>query len=152
MIEQYKTGKDMYDLLGIGDAGCYASIKNEYHTSVTIYDRRLHAYYGDVREGGTIVDKRPCFAGEAKEAIHLVISGPMLELQLDNGMVKRFMGAMEKWDGMSEIHSFDYVSLNIYLEMWRKVGARVGIRRGDTIVWEDGVVESIVPAELRYRR
>ena len=60
--EPYKTGENAYDLLGIGDAGCWARIGA--NTSVTIYDLRLHCYYGDVREGGTIIDKRPALTAD----------------------------------------------------------------------------------------
>ena len=147
-MEAYKTGENAYDLLGIGDAGCWARIGA--NTSVTIYDMRLHCYYGDVREGGTIIDKRPAFEKDWGACCHLVCSGPMVDMSLDNGMVKKLFDKPSVFDG--DAGAMDMVSLDIYLDNWRALGAKVGHRRGNVVKWEDGSVEEIVEESKRYAR
>jgi hypothetical protein len=48
--------------------------------------------------------------------------------------------------------AFDDVAPDLFAEWWRAHGARVGRRRRDLIVWEDGAEEAIRPFARRYLR
>lgn len=146
-IQPYKKE---YTYLGIALAGVYAEAPNQYSktsVSVTIYDTRLSAYYGDLAEGGIVCDKRPC--KDHPDMVHMVVSGPMRGSYLPEKTKNGFNGN-ESCEDARDAGGFDYVSTDLYLGLWRSMGARIGKRVGDTIEWEDGTIESIVPCEMRW--
>jgi hypothetical protein len=132
-MENYKQE---YKYLGRGDAGCYAD-GDGFHSSIP--DRRLKPYYGCLIEGGVILDKLPVFEKDAEAAIREVVSGPMLDIAMSADSSDKF-----------GIRGLSFVGLAEYLGTWRKLGARVGQRVGETIEWEDGVVEPIPVYENRW--
>lgn len=146
--------KSEYLFLGIAEAGVYAEAPNpwgEHLASVMIYDRRLSCYYGDVVEGGTILDKRPAFQRDETACVREVVSGPMRGLHLPPNTVDVAFQGRQPWAPELKLGGFDYISLDLYLDRWRALGARVGRRVGPTVVWEDGEVEPIRPESERWR-
>lgn len=120
--------------LGIGLAGCFAQAPNAWakfsSASVSIPDRRLERYFWRLVEGAPVLDKRPAFEKDESAAIRGVVSGPMLEMTMPD-------------DPSLPSGPFDKIGFRAYADYWRKLGARIGFRRGDTIQWEDGEVSPI---------
>lgn len=146
-----------YLTLGIGAAGVYATAPNPYGdtpASVSISDTRLRAYFGEVVEGGRVMDKRTV---DPYKLVHWVISGPMEKASLPPQTVERFAW---KFGGDNLTHcedaitghcgSLDYISTDLYDKLWRELGAGIGFRRGDFIEWEDGSHTAIPPFEKRW--
>jgi hypothetical protein len=129
--------------------------------SMSSYSMRLGPFLGRVADGGTIIDK---WNVEFKTAFDLAVNGPMVDVDLPEGSVDAApeipdymlgpgglqggflaLAAVKKakpgWRGL------DRISLREYTDMWRSAGARIGIRKGDQIHWEDGVVEQIPPVD-----
>lgn len=134
--------------LGIGKAGVYG--RKGPNCSVSIPDTRLSAYYGDLIDGGLVVDKRPV---PDDDLVKWVVSGPMLDLALPE---KSCHPLWEEVQPCADARLLEHaaltdISLDLYLDLWRSLGARIGVREGDDIVWEDGAREQIRPAELRYQ-
>lgn len=135
--------KKEYTTLGIACAGVYATVGD--NVRVSIPDTRLSSYYGDLVEGGYLIDKRPCIHRE--DFVHMVVSGPLLKESLP-------YGHKEGWDRKAipvdpegeKFGSLDYVSLDVYLDLWRKAGAKIGVRKGNKISWEDGS-QTLIPNE-----
>ena len=50
-----------------------------------------------------------------------------------------------------ELQSFDYAPLSLYIAWWQQYGARLGERRGNRIVWADGLIEDIRPECDRWK-
>ncbi len=152
-----KPYKSEYTTLGIAMAGVYATCHNplgDMACSVTIYDTKIEAYYGDLVEGGVVIDKRPCV--DREDFVSMVVSGPMLKESLPSGHKEVFdfgyprtlvaCSAEDKFSG------FDYIALDIYLGIWRKAGAQIGKRVGNEIHWEDGTTVPIPEASQRFNR
>lgn len=149
--------KREYTLLGIAAAGVYARVGP--NTSVTIYDRRLSPYLGDLAEGGVVVDKRPCV--NHPDFYQLVCNGPLLKESLPAGtkeelvmeekgfLIKDRIAVPIKEGG--KLSGFDYIALDVYLANWEKLGCKIGHRHGDKIVWKDGSETIIPPAEQRWQ-
>jgi hypothetical protein len=148
--------------LGIGLGGVYgAGISNpstkpifgtETAFSVSIPDTRLTPYFGDLIHNGWVIDKRPV---PEKDMIHWVVSGPMLNICLPRRTIKRSFSSSEEvmptdqsW--MERVKSFDYISMDLYIDLWSKLGAKIGQRSGDAILWVDGSRTEIPKAEDRY--
>ncbi len=164
---EYNTGNDMMHVLeragGLGGYGMSTwGTGNVSAWTSTIYDTRIEPYFGDVREGGWVVDRAHVEAGKR---LHDGLASPMLSLTLAPREVDRcpqpssvmlagleggfqalatIKAALPTWSGL------DRVDLATWLEIQRANGARVGQRRGDVIVWSDGATSPIAPAELRW--
>ena len=136
--------EEKWTYLGICDAGAHGKVGD--NTSITTYDRRLDKYYWRLGEGGVVVDKRPCMEKDASACIHGIVSGPMLKMSLPLKSKDAWRG-IEPCQDAKECGSLSYVSTDLYLSYWRVLGARLGKREGDTIVWEDGSKEQILPGE-----
>jgi hypothetical protein len=146
--------KPEYTLLGIGCNGVYAAAPNKYSdhdASIAIYDTRLACYYGDCVEGAVIVDKRPAFIRDMRAALAAVFSGGMLKRCLPNGTKETFEREIVPIADYSAASGFEYVSLDLYLAAWERMGARIGYRRGNQVCWNDGVVEDIYPEAYRWK-
>lgn len=132
--------REELDFLGIGDAGVYGYIKKKptdphiTHISVQIPDRRLERYYARLRKGGVVVDKRPVFERDASVAIQEICMGPMLDIDAP---------AAQENDGSGRSRAMQNVGIDVYCVTWRELGARIGRRERNTIVWEDGTREVI---------
>ena len=135
--------------------------------SVTIYDRRLAPYLWDLVEDGWVLDNRAALTANP----FLAVRQPLCKGDLPPGTVDKFdhdasqsivaqviasepenpaCGLAQLMIAAPDCGAFDYVAPDVYAAWWRQHGARVGQRRGDTIVWEDGVVEPIRPAGQRF--
>lgn len=143
-VEPYKQE---YTTLGIALSGVYATIGS--NCSVSIPDRRLFSYLGCLVDGGTVIDKRTC---KDEDIVRNVISGPMLKEDLPAGHISPPWGEREpiKWDGIRKFSSMDFIALDIYVKFWQDMGAKVGIRKGDRIYWNDGDCQKIPPEESRW--
>lgn len=123
-------------------------------------DRRLAPYLGELSEGGVVIDK---LATGAK-GVNFIINGPMVDLTLAGdayeeapmpsewlmaglqGSYKSMATARVEtsWQGLSS------VGITKYMQLWRGLGASVGIRSGDRIIWENKEDTLIPTFEARY--
>jgi hypothetical protein len=134
-----------------------------------MYDTRLAAYFGELVEGGFVIDKSAALA----ERPSLAVTQPMCKGSLPVGTRDEFQGAENSFvahalaNGGPEVHGsfstlaklaiaapkcgmFDDVAPDVFADWWRAHGARVGIRQGEYIVWDNGDHEAIRPFESRY--
>lgn len=142
--------KQEYTTLGIALAGAHATAKSQWgQCSITMYDNRLYPYLGCLVDGGTVIDKRTC---KDEDIVRHVIAGPMMKEDLPAGHISPPWGERDpiKWDGSQKFSSMDFVALDIYCKYWEDLGARVGIRKGDIIYWNDGESQAIPPIESRW--
>ena len=144
--------KQEYSTLGIALAGVHATAPNQWSSStaisIQIPDKRLNCYLGNLIEGGTVIDKRTC---DEDDVFEYVVSGPMLQESLPNGtMSAAFCPAPIKCESVRDCKSFDYIALDLYCAYWSNLGARIGKRIGDTIVWNDGEIQSIPSVDERW--
>ena len=134
--------------------------------TVTFYDRRLAPYYGELVEGGYVLDKRAAL--EARPG--LAVLSPMCKGSLAAGQRDPFCGAEGSIVAQAiasepenpacglarlalaapECGAFDDVAPDVFADWWRAHGARVGRRFGGVIVWDDGMTEAIRPFARRY--
>lgn len=156
-MSQTEAYKPEYTYLGIAAAGVYANAPNPWGdtpASVSIPDYRLTAYLGDLVEGGTVIDKRPCV--DRDDFVKMVVSGPILQSNLPSGSIKVWDGLSRRIDPCTieqakQAKAFDELSLDLYAQVWADIGARVGVRKGNQIHWNDGSIQDIPPAELRWQ-
>lgn len=81
----------------------------------------------------------------------MVVSGPMLKESLPSGCKQvLFEGPTPVKEG-EKFGGFDYIALDVYLDIWRRFGARIGKRMGESIQWEDGEVFPIPPFAERFQ-
>lgn len=117
------------------------------HGRCTIPDSRLEPYFGDLVEGGIVIDKRPC--AKLPEFALMVMSSPMLKLGITEPDLcpvpnEMFVGALEgSFKTLAAIKlakptftGLDHVGLADYLAVWRSNGARIGVKQGGNIYWE----------------
>jgi hypothetical protein len=151
-------------VLSIGLAGCYADTVTG--SSITYYDSRLKPYYGELVEGGWVLDKSAVLDGKPS----LAVLAPMCQGNLPAGTRDAFGGAKDSFVAQAiaedtdnpaaaiarmmiavpDCGAFDFVAPDVYAAWWAKRGARVGRRHDDKIVWSDGTEESIPPFAHRY--
>lgn len=149
--------KKEYTTLGIAAAGCYATCPpvqygngTTVESSVSIPDSRLIPYLGDLADGGVVIDKRPCIKRD--DFVHWIVKGPMLKESLPGGCRNvPFSRDIIPCDDPKACGGYDYIALDLYMELWRGLGARIGTRVGDVIKWEDGEVFPIPPEEERFQ-
>lgn len=145
--------------LGIALGGPYGRGKTKFSknstttSSMSSYED-LSYHYGDLVDGAPVVDK-------SKLSVDQICSGlsyPNLDVDLPDGCAGDWDRqpfpfsadrALAKEMGPDGYRAAYTVSLDIHVEMCRRMGARVGKRQGDQIVWEDGGVEDIRPFEDR---
>lgn len=120
---------------------------------VSSYDKRIERKYSALVEGGVVLDKRPAFGSYPRGAMAEVMDGPMLDLDLApkgeercpepsavllHGLQDGFLALAKKRATDQSWRGLDAVGLDVYLSRWRVLGARIGVRHGDAIHWEDG--------------
>lgn len=144
--------KPEYTTLMIAMGGCYATAPGEYSSTynhISIPDGRMTCYFGDVVEGGWVVDKRPCI--DREDFVHMVVCGPLLKESLPDGMkLELFSNQPKVCEDAKECSGSDYVSLDLYLKLWRDMGARLGQRKDNEVHWENGEVTDIPNETERY--
>lgn len=146
------------------------SVRGDCHggTRVSIPDRRLGPYLGDVEEGGWIVDKwgiEPDVAA-IRRALHSPMPDPDLKVgeklecpEIPDYMVSpgglqgdfKTLASMRKVIGKT-YSGLDSVPIEEYAAIWMEWGARIGRRVGNMITWSDGETEEIPPEHERYTR
>ena len=159
-VTEYHTGATV--LVGAHSTAYYAAPSTDggsSHTSCS--DSRLGPYLGYLHEGGWVIDKRRIMDGPRRgEFVDGVMNGPMIDTAVAPSQVDRcpqpsaillggLQGAFQtlamvktakpEWRGLDSIGPEDYAAF------WRERGAKVGRRRGDAIVWDDGS-RSLIPA------
>lgn len=145
--------KQEYIYLGIALAGVYAKGRTKVtENSVTTFnssipDNRLYPYYGNLVEGGVIVDKRTC---QECDVVVMAVNGPILKDELPAGHKQSLFDPPTPCSDPTECKGFDYISMDLYLKLWRGLGAKIGERRGNLIQWENGHTEDIPPFEKRF--
>ncbi len=121
---------------------------------VSFYTNRLDDCLDYATEGCTILDKS--MVAES-DLIHNVISGPMVDVSLPPNTVDRFttkdkQTASNMLPGLGGAYavlaktaieetpekygSLDKLSLDLYVDLWRKLGAKVGTYTKGKVVWE----------------
>lgn len=116
-----------WEYVGICDAGVYGGKIN---CNITTYDTRLERYFCRLKDGGIVLDKRECFKNNQIDTITEIVNGPTLNLEMNPDECEEGFLA--------------YAGKNVYINRWRKIGARIGKREGNIINWEDGEKEEIV--------
>ena len=153
MNTQIRTYSKPLLYLGRSAAGCYGRMavqKREISgggysledPSISGLHESLDRYYHWLVQGGSVCDKSPVFRTNYSVASNMVVSGPMLKIDLPKNTVKSFFGSPKIYGG-DPLTGGELVSLDIYLNLWEKVWARVGQRMGRYIVWRDGNKELI---------
>ena len=140
--------KDVLAYIGIGDAGVYGHYlprkteHGEISGSFQSYGKDLSEYYPQLMQGGYVIDKSKV---HWEELLHHVLSGPMCNLSLPEGTINKASSRENiQTQEPSEAGSMDYVSLDLYLILCRRLkGCRIGKRVKKQIRWEDGSVEEI---------
>jgi hypothetical protein len=152
-------------VLGIGLGGCHGETVDGGH--ITYYDTRLRAYLGELVEGGYVIDKSKPLA----ERPSLAYMSPMCKGALPSGTTEEFhiapdnfvanaianesgnpaAGIARMMLAIPRCGAFDYVAPDVYAAWWMRQGARVGQRKGDSIVWSDGSQEAIPEFSNRYQ-
>lgn len=134
--------------IGQAAAGVYGAGPNSSGppSSITGCRGELSDHYHELREGGIVIDKQPCLTRE--NAIRELLTSPYHNPAYPDG-------SYEVWEYMKgprhvfltkfpkEIGNGDTISTDLYAAYWTALGARVGYRRGDTIVWDDGAIDAI---------
>lgn len=135
--------------LGRGDSSCYGTCPVQRHgTSVTTSNvsgmyGELSEYFDCLLEDGIVCDKRPCFENNREAATAHVFRGPMLNIEFPPGHIQQLFEDVRPIKTGERIGSVDHVSMDIYLNGWRKLGAKIGVRKDNFIVWEDGMKDNI---------
>ncbi len=130
-----------YPMIGIALSGVYAWADGE---SLRSYDTRLERFYYRLKEGGLVIDKRTC---SEDDVLKYVVSGAMVQFSLPDNTKSRIWENPEPCFSYLDAKGMDKVSLNLYLDFWRSLGARIGKRVDNSIVWENGEIEQIVVYE-----
>jgi len=131
-------------------SGCLEN-NNVYHSSITYYDNNLWNATADLREGGYAIDRRKC--QDSLVGMHF----PHLDCLLTGNQVRfTAWGRPTEYSGKVGIEAFKTagvhdISPDLYAELNRKCGALVGVRKGDTIVWEHGPITK-VPTEAERKK
>ncbi len=151
-------------VLSIGLVGCSGHTADG--ASITYYDRRIAAYFGELVEGGFVIVKTAVL----DERPGLAVASPMVRGNLPSGARNPFRAPTDSIIARSMMAdqnnparglaalmmaapacgAFDDVAPDVYAAWWAEHGARVGVREGDTIVWTDGEREPIRPFASRY--
>src|SRR6185369_8781632 len=94
-------------LLGIAQGGVYG---NGQTFSVQIPDYRLSPYFGELLEGGIVLDKRDI---PIDILIKHVVNGPMLDLSIPKNSFRPFVkGGTHEYQGET-LKGFDFVGLDV---------------------------------------
>jgi hypothetical protein len=132
--------------------------------------RTISAYFGDLIEGGHVIDKREVL----EKHPGLAIRSPVCDASLPLGRTSRFVDVVPNVEeslcaraiASCEDHpmsavarmmiaapdcgSYDMVAPDVLAQWWGAHGAKVGRRFGNRIVWANGDESEIRPAENRY--
>lgn len=120
----------------------------------SIPDNRLDCYIGDVIEGGYVIDKR---VESLQNIIRHIFGEPRLMTEIPKGKkeVVTFSPYRRRFVKVKKgevLKSYDGVATDVLVDYWRKLGARIGQRKGDNIVWEDGEVQAIPTVAERWNQ
>ncbi len=135
MASEFKAGAHADGLSYLGGKVCGTSSLSGIHEPLEVFattESRL-------AEGAYIVDKRPCGA----DGIAAVYSGPMAKVGLPALTISRMWEKDQTFASMLDALACEdtnkgmtFVSLDIYVALWRNVGARIGRKVNGQIVWE----------------
>lgn len=135
--------------------------------SVEYRDRRISPYFGEVEEGGFVIDASNL--EDHPDLVKWVVCGPMCSPLLKNEEIDKLSdkdresassmipGLAGEFLGLAIIaqnrkfRGLDEVSPKMYAAIWAEHGAKVGVRKGDYIEWANGEKSSIPDAENRYK-
>lgn len=117
--------------------------------SCTTYDTdALRAIREHLCDGGVFVDKRRI----PDDVLHeWVFRCPIEREDLPDGHVQGWFDPREGvparmaeggiLDLARRVGSMGYIATDLYVALWSHLGARIGVRKGATIEWDDGSVE-----------
>lgn len=153
--------------LSIGLAGSYGEMSDG--GRVNYQDSRLRPYFGELVEGGFVIVKTAILEHRPR----LAVLSPLCRGSLAPGQRKAFQMSPDNFVAQAiasadasenpaagiarmmlaapECGAFDDVAPDVYAAWWALHGAKVGQRRGEAIVWQDGTEDAIPPFAQRYR-
>jgi hypothetical protein len=132
-----------WKLIQRGHAGWYAKADN-----VSSSGGSLNAYVNEAVNGATVIDSENV---PFEKVAELAISGPLVDTSLpvntvskftDFGTLRRMMPGLEGDFNivgkavLTGLSSFDKVSLDLFVNLYRDAGAKVGKVIDGKIVWE----------------
>ena len=118
-------------LFTFGQGGHQIYYRGDHRSILSGYDRPDDPNVAkDLPDGVTVINKRDILDND--DAIHLLISGPMVNVSLDDGTVSY----LDRATAGTTPGPLDQVSVPEYVKLWREVGAAIGIVQGGRIVWE----------------
>ncbi len=113
-------------LLRVNHTG--GGVSGEYDNNSSVSGCRGHDWTKELDENTIGIDARTV---SADDAARLVIAGPMVKVDLPAGKRQRpISGTISQYEG--EAGALDYVSLDVYCELWAAKGARI-IRGAEAI-------------------
>src|SRR5262249_41280187 len=135
-----------YGIIGRGKAGGHAAAHNVSSSGGT-----LEGYVARARDGALVYDAD---GAEYDAFVDLVISGPMVDVDLPAGAVKRFTDgetAARMVDGLegafktlavlaqdARFGGLDYVAVDVYEALLGRVpGVKIGHVRDGVVIWDD---------------
>lgn len=129
--------KDNLLLIGIVDAGWYAKGISSmgYLMGVRSYEAgELPPKDWMVHEGCIVMDGRKV---ESDTQIREAYCGPICDVSLPPGSFSKLLDRVSKYTG-EKLGSLDSVSLDIFIDLRRKAGYRIGKIENGVVVWENG--------------
>lgn len=134
LVSEFKAGAHADGISYLGGKACGTSSLSGCHEPLEAL-----ALEARVAEGAFVLDKRPT----EDKGVSLVFSGPMIKADLPPATVNNGWGedkvtytdvsdAIER----GKIRGMSYVSVDVYVEMWKRAGAKVGRKVNGQIVWE----------------
>lgn len=139
--------RNAYPIGGIGFVGCHFSSGSSSLSGCSTDILTECARY--LADGGTFVDKGPV---DEATIVRLVVCGPILRVDLPTGHMRTLGMPWPQTEPIGDrdpetVGGLTEVSIDAYVGMWRKVGARIGVRKGETIEWSDGTTDTLPTIE-----
>jgi hypothetical protein len=100
----------------------------------------LKDFYPSLAEGAIVCDKSSCIKG--KDYHKIMLEEPTVREFIKKGF-KVSAGSMIPYREGSIVRKSEAIGYEDYFLIWEKKGARVGYRRKNKVVWNDGVEEDI---------
>jgi len=118
-----------------GNCSCDTNMDSDYFLELFKKGEYQKKYPDTIFVGAYVFDKKEV----VEKNLKLVFDCPLLDVNLPpRGLHKLFEPVIENGD-LSDAEPLDNIGIELYVEYWRKAGAKIGIVQDDgmTIVWEN---------------